>query len=265
MKMSKSLGNTINPLDLMKEYGADILRLWALSRRLHRGPPDRQGNPRRRRRPVSQAPQHIPLSARRARRIQRGGGLETAAMPELERYMLHLAAELDATLAQAVEDFDFNTYVRALTDFCNEDLSAFYFDIRKDVPLLRVNAVTGPRPKRAAPIGPCSTPCSTRWSAGCARCWCSPPRKCGARAFPMRARCICSSGRKFAAGRGRRGRMGLVACASRRSHRSDRAAAPRQGARIEPRGRSLTVPSDDDPALLAELFITSTVHKGDWR
>ena len=53
-------------------------------------------------------------------------------LPELERYMLALLAQLDATLKQAVKDFDYNTYVRALTDFCNEDLSAFYFDIRKD-------------------------------------------------------------------------------------------------------------------------------------
>ena len=53
-------------------------------------------------------------------------------MPELERYMLALLARLDGTLRQAVDDFDFNTYVRALTDFCNEDLSAFFFDIRKD-------------------------------------------------------------------------------------------------------------------------------------
>ncbi len=53
-------------------------------------------------------------------------------MPELERYVLALLAKLDATLRQAVADFDFNTYVRALTDFCNEDLSAFFFDIRKD-------------------------------------------------------------------------------------------------------------------------------------
>ena len=54
------------------------------------------------------------------------------AMPELERYVLALLAELDGKLRQAVDDFDFNTYTRALTDFCNEDLSAFYFDIRKD-------------------------------------------------------------------------------------------------------------------------------------
>jgi isoleucyl-tRNA synthetase len=64
-------------------------------------------------------------------------------MPELERYMLHLTAELDATLRKATEEFDFNTYVRALTDFCNEDLSAFYFDIRKDVLYCEVNAETG--------------------------------------------------------------------------------------------------------------------------
>src|SRR6476659_2285630 len=46
--------------------------------------------------------------------------------------MLHVASELDKQLRRAVDDFDFNHYVRALTDFANEDLSAFYFDIRKD-------------------------------------------------------------------------------------------------------------------------------------
>jgi isoleucyl-tRNA synthetase len=54
-------------------------------------------------------------------------------MPELERYMLGLLADLDGKLAQATDDFDFNSYTRLLADFCNEDLSAFYFDIRKDV------------------------------------------------------------------------------------------------------------------------------------
>ena len=53
-------------------------------------------------------------------------------MPELERYVLALLGDLDATLRKAVEEFDFNTYVRALSDFANEDLSAFFFDIRKD-------------------------------------------------------------------------------------------------------------------------------------
>jgi isoleucyl-tRNA synthetase len=53
-------------------------------------------------------------------------------MPELERYVLHLLSGLDATLRQAIADYDFNEYTRALVDFCNEDLSAFFFDIRKD-------------------------------------------------------------------------------------------------------------------------------------
>jgi isoleucyl-tRNA synthetase len=53
-------------------------------------------------------------------------------MPELERYMLALLADLDAKLRQAVDDFDFNSYTRLLAEFANNDLSAFYFDIRKD-------------------------------------------------------------------------------------------------------------------------------------
>jgi isoleucyl-tRNA synthetase len=57
--------------------------------------------------------------------------------------MLHLTAQLDQKLRNAVDDFDFNTYVRALTDFCNEDLSAFFFDIRKDVLYCEVNPETG--------------------------------------------------------------------------------------------------------------------------
>src|SRR3546814_8438506 len=58
---------------------------------------------------------------------------DVSAMPELERYMLSLLAELDAKMARAVDDFDFNRYPRLLADFCNADLSAFYFGLRKDV------------------------------------------------------------------------------------------------------------------------------------
>jgi isoleucyl-tRNA synthetase len=62
--------------------------------------------------------------------------------------MLHLTAVLDQKLRNAVDDYDFNTYVRALTDFCNEDLSAFFFDIRKDVLYCEVNAETGEQTER---------------------------------------------------------------------------------------------------------------------
>jgi isoleucyl-tRNA synthetase len=144
MKMSKSLGNTVNPLDLMKEYGADILRLWALSvdftedhrigKEILAGVADQYRKLRNTFRYLLGALDGFSAEERLE---------DVAAFPELERYMLHLTAELDANLRQAVNDFDFNSYVRALTDFCNEDLSAFYFDIRKDVLYCEVNPASG--------------------------------------------------------------------------------------------------------------------------
>jgi isoleucyl-tRNA synthetase len=56
----------------------------------------------------------------------------TTEFPELERYILHRLAELDRELKEAVNAFEFNRYVRRLSEFANEDLSAFFFDIRKD-------------------------------------------------------------------------------------------------------------------------------------
>src|SRR5690606_25195810 len=54
------------------------------------------------------------------------------AMPELERWVLHRLAQLDAELKAASEGYEFNRYVRAIMAFANDDLSAFFFDIRKD-------------------------------------------------------------------------------------------------------------------------------------
>jgi isoleucyl-tRNA synthetase len=143
MKMSKSLGNTINPLDLMRDYGADILRLWALSvdftedhrigKEILAGVADQYRKLRNTFRYLLGALDGFSEDER----------VGVDAMPELERYMLHLTAQLDEKLRHAVNDYDFNTYVRALSDFCNEDLSAFYFDIRKDVLYCEVNPETG--------------------------------------------------------------------------------------------------------------------------
>jgi isoleucyl-tRNA synthetase len=151
MKMSKSLGNTISPLDLMKDYGADILRLWALSvdftedhriwKEILGGVADQYRKLRNTFRYLLGALSDFSSEERVT---------DVAAMPELERYMLHLTAELDAKLRQAVNDYDFNTYTRLLSDFANEDLSAFYFDIRKDVLYCDVNALTGAESERRA-------------------------------------------------------------------------------------------------------------------
>ncbi|OYX38502.1 MAG: isoleucine--tRNA ligase [Sphingomonas sp. 32-62-10] len=132
MKMSKSLGNTINPLDLMKESGADILRLWALTvdftedhrigKEILNGVSDQYRKLRNTFRYMLGALDGFDEAER----------LPVSQMPELEHYVLFLLADLDQKLKAAVSDFDFNSYVRLLTDFANEDLSAFYFDIRKD-------------------------------------------------------------------------------------------------------------------------------------
>jgi isoleucyl-tRNA synthetase len=132
MKMSKSLGNTIDPQMLMKDSGADILRLWALS--IDFTEDNRIGK---------EILSGISDQYRKLRNTFRYllGALEgfsdaervpVSEMPELERYVLHLLADMDARLRIAVDDFDFNTYVRLLSDFANNDLSAFFFDIRKD-------------------------------------------------------------------------------------------------------------------------------------
>ncbi|HET6523426.1 isoleucine--tRNA ligase [Sphingopyxis sp.] len=133
-KMSKSLGNTISPIDLMRDYGADILRLWALSvdftedhrigKEILTGVADQYRKLRNTFRYLLGALEGFTEEERVT---------DVAAMPELERYMLSLLADLDAKMARAVDDFDYNSYTRLLADFCNEDLSAFYFDIRKDV------------------------------------------------------------------------------------------------------------------------------------
>ncbi|MDD3798566.1 MAG: isoleucine--tRNA ligase [Novosphingobium sp.] len=143
MKMSKSLGNTVSPLDVMRDYGADIIRLWALSvdyTEDHRIGPEILKGVADQYRKLRNTFRYM-LGA--LHDFDEGERLPVAEMPELERYMLVLLGRLDAVLRQAVDDFDFNTYVRALAEFCNEDLSAFYFDIRKDC--LYCDAPSDPR------------------------------------------------------------------------------------------------------------------------
>ncbi len=132
-KMSKSLGNTVDPLKIMETYGADIIRLWALSvdftedhrigEEILKGVADQY-------RKLRNTFRYL-LGALDGFEREREG-VEAGAMPELERYMLARLWQLDASLRAAIHAFDFNSYTRALIDFCNDDLSAFYFDIRKD-------------------------------------------------------------------------------------------------------------------------------------
>ncbi|MEM7690023.1 MAG: isoleucine--tRNA ligase [Pseudomonadota bacterium] len=130
-KQSKSLGNTTDPVKVMEQTGADIIRLWALS--VDFTEDHRIGD---------EILKGVGDQYRRLRNTFRyllgaldgyvGDMSDAGEIPELELYVLSLLSELDAKLKAAVEAYDFNTYTRLLVDFCNEDLSAFFFDIRKD-------------------------------------------------------------------------------------------------------------------------------------
>ncbi|WP_086606960.1 isoleucine--tRNA ligase [Erythrobacter donghaensis] len=130
-KMSKSLGNTVDPLKVMETYGADIIRLWALS--VDFTEDHRIGD---------EILKGVGDQYRKLRNTFRyllgaldgfvGDMSDGGALPELEVYILALLSELDGKLRTAAEAYDFNLYTRLLVDFCNEDLSAFFFDIRKD-------------------------------------------------------------------------------------------------------------------------------------
>jgi isoleucyl-tRNA synthetase len=131
-KMSKSVGNVIDPLAVIRDSGADILRLWVAStdyfedvrigKEILAGTSDAYRKLRNTFRYLLGALSDFDGAER----------LPAAEMPELERWILHRLAELDRELKEAAEAFDFNRYTRALLAFANDDLSAFFFDIRKD-------------------------------------------------------------------------------------------------------------------------------------
>ena len=131
-KMSKSLGNVIAPQQVMQQSGADILRLWVVgsdySEDVRIGPEilKRHSDAYRRLRNTLRYLLGALDGFSDAERV------EIEVMPELERWVLHRLAELDRVVRNSVETLDFHTMFAALHNFCATDLSAFYFDIRKD-------------------------------------------------------------------------------------------------------------------------------------
>jgi len=131
-KMSKSLGNGIEPQEVMQHSGADILRLWVVgsdyTEDVRIGPE------------ILKHHNDVYRRLRNTLRYLLGAldGFSSAEavgverMPELDRWVLHRLAELDQLVRRSVEEFDFRGMFTALYNFCAADLSAFYFDIRKD-------------------------------------------------------------------------------------------------------------------------------------
>jgi isoleucyl-tRNA synthetase len=130
--MSKSLGNTVKPQKVIKDSGADILRLWVCA--IDYADDQRLG---------PEILKNTVESYRKLRNTIRwmlgtlhhfkpGDEVAHADMPELERLMLHQLAEQSDIVLNSYEDFDYKTVVASLAAFMNTELSAFYFDIRKD-------------------------------------------------------------------------------------------------------------------------------------
>ena len=136
LKMSKSLGNVIAPEDILKKYGADILRIWVASSnyaedlRIDYSILDQHAESYRKIRNtfryllgnLNDSFDEIDLEK-----------IEIKKLPELEQFMLHKIYELDLNFNKYFKNYDFHNLYKELLNFCTVDLSAFYFDIRKDI------------------------------------------------------------------------------------------------------------------------------------
>jgi isoleucyl-tRNA synthetase len=131
-KMSKSIGNAVEPQTVTRESGADILRLWAAM--IDYAEDQRIGKT------ILQTAVDGYRKLRNTVRYLLGGlagydaaeAVALADMPPLERFILHRLWELDAQVRAAYETYRFQDVWRPIAEFCSNDLSALYFDIRRD-------------------------------------------------------------------------------------------------------------------------------------
>ena len=162
-KMSKSLGNTVEPQTIIDQYGADILRIWVVSSDYSEDV-----------RISDEIMRYQADSYRRLRNSLRfllgnltgfteDERLPVDEMPELERWVLHRLTEIDVEVRKACNDFDFSAMYAALHNFCALDLSAFYFDIRKDS--LYCDPLDTPRRRAARTLLDTLFNCLTAWLA----------------------------------------------------------------------------------------------------
>ncbi|MFZ5690409.1 MAG: isoleucine--tRNA ligase [Pseudomonadota bacterium] len=162
-KMSKSLGNTVAPQDVIKNSGADILRMWACASDyaddLRIGPEILKTNVETYRKLRNTIRWMLGSLAH----FHDDERVSVDKMPELERLMLHRLAELDATVKEAYRAFDYKRIFAMLNAFMTSDLSAFYFDIRKDT--LYCDPISSMKRKAALTVIDHLFRCTVTWLA----------------------------------------------------------------------------------------------------
>ncbi len=135
LKMSKSLGNVIAPEDILKKYGADILRIWVASSnyaedlRIDYSILDQHAESYRK---IRNTFRYLLGNLNDSFKNENFEKLEIEKLPELEKLMLHKIFILNQNFKKYFKNYDFHNLYKELLNFCTIDLSAFYFDIRKD-------------------------------------------------------------------------------------------------------------------------------------
>jgi len=131
-KMSKSLGNFISLDDILKTYGVDIIRLWVVASdyyddlKVDEAILQSQAESYRRIRNTFR------FLIGNLNNFDKNEIIDEEKFPELEKYMLHRLSEVDQIVKECIATFNFHLMFTTLLNFCSNDLSAFYFDIRKD-------------------------------------------------------------------------------------------------------------------------------------
>ncbi len=135
LKMSKSLGNVIAPEDILKKYGADILRIWVASSnyaedlRIDYSILDQHAESYRK---IRNTFRYLLGNLNDSYENKDLNKIEIDKLPELEQLMLHKIYRLNLNFNKYFKNYDFHNLYKELLNFCTVDLSAFYFDIRKD-------------------------------------------------------------------------------------------------------------------------------------
>ena len=135
MKMSKSAGNVILPEDILKNYGADILRAWVCASdyaedlRIDKTILAQHAESYRK---IRNTFRFILGNIKDNFEPQNINNLEIKDFPELERYILNRLFFVDQSIEENLKNYNFHKIYKELLNFCTLDLSSFYFDIRKD-------------------------------------------------------------------------------------------------------------------------------------